>query len=111
MQSRSKSEYNACMKTVKVSIQDANTLVLLEDAQKGDLVDLKSIHETDIDKSAIDVLIKSIRNSEFLSQLEDAKRSIEKEKELEAKLKEREIIERAKDAIAKKRSRNCRAKY
>ncbi len=90
------------MKTVKVSIQDANTLVLLEDAQKGDLVDLKSIHETDIDKSAIDVLIKSIRNSEFLSQLEDAKRSIEKEKELEAKLKEREIIERAKDAIAKK---------
>ena len=35
------------MKKVKVSIQDENTLVLLEDAQKGDLIDLKSIHETD----------------------------------------------------------------
>ncbi|HEX9008263.1 MAG TPA: hypothetical protein VF837_03330, partial [Patescibacteria group bacterium] len=90
------------MKTVKVSIQDANTLVLLEDAQKGDLVDLKSIHETDIDKTTIETLIKSIRNTEFNSQLEDAKRNIEKEKELEAKLKEKEIIERAKDALAKK---------
>lgn len=31
-------------KTIKVSIQDENTLVLQEDAKKGDLIDLKSIH-------------------------------------------------------------------
>ena len=41
------------MKKVKVSIQDENTLVLLEDGSKGDIIDLKSIHETDIDKTTI----------------------------------------------------------
>ena len=90
------------MKTIKVSIQDENTLALLEDAQKGDLIDLKSIHETDIDKTNIDNLIKSIRTEEFNIQLEAAKRSIEKEKELEAQLKEKDIINRAKEALTKK---------
>lgn len=90
------------MKTIKVSIQDEHTLVLLEDAQKGDTIDLKSIHETDIDKSSIDSLIKSIRTEEFNTQLETAKHSIEKEKQLEAELKEQEIISRAKEALSKK---------
>ncbi len=90
------------MKTVKVTIQDENTLLLLEDGQKGDVIDLKSIHETDIDKSSIDKLIKSIKTDEFNTQLEAAKRSIEEKKELEAKLKEKEIVDRAKDALAKK---------
>lgn len=90
------------MKKIKVSIQDENTLVLLEDAQKGDLIDLKSIHDTDIDKSTIGELIKSLRNEDFKTQLESAKQNIEKEKELEAKLKEKDIIERAKEALNKK---------
>jgi len=90
------------MKTIKVSIQDEHTLVLLEDGQKGDLVDLKSIHETDIDKSSIDILIKSIRTDEFNNQLETAKQNIEEKKRLEAELKEKEIITRAKDALTKK---------
>jgi len=90
------------MKKIKVSIQDENTLVLLEDAQKGDLIDLKSIHDTDIDKTTIDGLIKSLRNDDFKIQLESAKQNIEKEKELEAKLKEKDIIDRAKDALNKK---------
>ncbi len=90
------------MKTAKVSIQDENTLVLLEDAQKGDLIDLKSIHETDIDKSSIDNLIKSIKTEEFNSQLESAKHSIEEKKELEAKIKEGVIVDRAKEALNKK---------
>lgn len=90
------------MKTIKVSIQDENTLILLEDAQKGDMVDLKSIHETDIDKTSIDNLIKSIKTAEFNSQLESAKQNIEKQKELEARLKEKDIIDRAKDALNKK---------
>lgn len=90
------------MKKVKVTIQDENTLVLLEDAQKGDLIDLKSIHETDIDKSSISNLVQSIKTAEFDSQLEAAKRSIEKEKQLEAQLKEKDIITRAKEALTKK---------
>lgn len=90
------------MKKIKVSIQDENTLVLLEDAQKGDVIDLKSIHETDIDKASVDNLIKSIKTEEFNSQLESAKRSIEKEKELEAELKAKDIIAKAKEELTKK---------
>jgi len=90
------------MKTIKVSIHDEHTLVLLEDGQKGDLVDLKSLHETDIDKSSIDTLIKSIKTEEFNAQLEAAKQNIEEKKRLEAELKEKEIITRAKDALTKK---------
>jgi hypothetical protein len=90
------------MKKIKVSIQDENTLVLLEDAQKGDVIDLKSIHEANIDKASIDNLIKSIKTEEFNSQLESAKRSIEKEKELEAELKAKDIIAKAKEELTKK---------
>lgn len=90
------------MKKIKVSIQDENTLVLLEDAQKGDTIDLKSIHETDIDKSSIDALVKSIKNTEFNTQLEAAKRAIEKEKELEAELKTNEIVSKVKEDLTKK---------
>ena len=43
------------MKKIKVSIQDEHTLVLQEDAVKGDLIDLRSLHETDIDKTSIEV--------------------------------------------------------
>lgn len=90
------------MKKIKVTIQDENTLELLEDAQKGDIIDLKSIHETDIDKTTIDILVKSIKTDEFNAQIEAAKRNIEKEKGLEAQLKEKDIINRAKEALAKK---------
>jgi len=90
------------MKTIKVSIQDENTLVLQQDAQKGDLIDLKSIHETDIDKASIKSIVNSIKMDEFNAQLNKEKLNIEREKELEAKLKEQEILERAKDTVTKK---------
>ncbi len=90
------------MKTIKVTIQDENTLVLLEDAQKGDVIDLKSIHDADIDKTNIDELIKSIRNDEFDRQLKIAKQNIEEKNKLEAEIKEKDIISRAKEALAKK---------
>lgn len=90
------------MRTVKVSIQDENTLMLQEDAQKGDLIDLKSIHETDIDKSTIASVVSSIKSDEFNAQLQKEIISIEREKELEAKLKEQEIIDRSKDDMSKK---------
>lgn len=87
------------MKKIKVSIQDENTLVLLENAQKGDLIDLKSIHETDIDKTTITSIIKSIKTDEFNTQLETAKKSIAKEKELEAEIKTKDIESKAKEEI------------
>jgi hypothetical protein len=90
------------MKKIKVTIQDENTLVLLEDAQKGDLIDLKSIHDTDIDKTTLNNLIKSIKTDEFNAQLESAKRSIEKEKALEVELKEKDIVNRAKEVMVEK---------
>lgn len=82
------------MKKVKVSIQDEDTLVLQEDGQKGDLIDLKSIHETDIDKSAITSVVNSIKKDAFEDALSKERANIEREKALEAKLKERELLER-----------------
>lgn len=90
------------MKNIKVSIHDENTLVLMEDGQKGDLIDLKSIHEKDFDKTTINSIIKSIRNTEFEAQVQSEKQRYEKEKLLEAELKEKDIINRAKEALIKK---------
>jgi len=90
------------MKTIKVSIQDENTLVLQEAAQKGDLIDLKSIHETDIDKATISSVVRSIKMEEFNAQLQKEKANIEKQKQLEIRLKEQEIRDSSKVMIAKK---------
>ena len=90
------------MKTVKVSIQDEHTLVLQEDGSKGDVVDLSSIHETDIDTSTIKSVVKSIKMDEFNAQLRKETENIERQKALEAKLSQQEIIDRSKDTLAKK---------
>ncbi len=82
------------MKTVKVSIQDENTLVLQEGAQKGDLIDLTSLHETDIDKTTITSVVHSIKNDAFNIELEKAAAAIAREKDLEIQLKERQLLER-----------------
>lgn len=71
------------MKTIKVSIQDENTLVLQEDGSKGDLIDLKSLHETDIDKSSIRNIVNAIERGEFEKEINarvaEAKRLAESE--------------------------------
>ncbi len=82
------------MKKLKVSIQDEYTLVLQEAGDKGDVVDLKSIHETDIDASTIAAVVNSIKKDAFDAELEKVKTTIEREKALEAKLKEQELLER-----------------
>jgi hypothetical protein len=81
-------------KRLKVSIQDENTLILQEDAAKGDLIDLKSIHETDIDKTTITNVVNSIKRDTFNAELEKVKTALTREKALEAKLKEQELLER-----------------
>lgn len=90
------------MKTIKVSIQDENTLVLQEDASKGDLIDLKSIHETDIDKSSIEGVVNSIKRDKLEEELKKALEAKEREYALQLQLKEKELRDRTKDTIVDK---------
>ena len=90
------------MKTLKVSIQDENTLMLQEDGQKGDLIDLKSIHETDIDKTTISSVVKSIKMNEFNVQLQKELANVEKQKALEAQLESQKIKDQAKSELTQK---------
>lgn len=90
------------VKTVKVSIQDENTLILQENAQKGDLIDLKTIHETDIDKDTITRVVHSIKREAFNAELRKATEAIERENELKLQLKEKEYADIAKDELSKK---------
>ena len=82
------------MKKIKVSIQDEHTLILQEDAAKGDSIDLKTIHETDIDASTIQSVINSIKRDAFETELAKARAAIEREKALEAQLGEQKLLER-----------------
>ena len=91
-------------KKLKVTIQDENTLVLQEDGAKGDLIDLRSIHETDIDRSNIANVISSIKNDAFEAEVAKARESIEREKTLEAKLNEQELQEKIKSLEQEKES-------
>lgn len=90
------------MKKVKVLIQDENTLVLLEDSLKGDLIDLKSIHETDIDKTTITNVVNSIKRDAFDAELQKEKEIIERENNLRLELKEKEYADRAKEDLSEK---------
>ena len=91
-------------KKLKVTIQDENTLVLQEDGAKGDLIDLRSIHETDIDRSNIANVISSIKNDAFEAEVAKVRQSIEREKTLEAKLNEQELQEKIKSLEQEKES-------
>ena len=92
------------MKKVKVSIQDENTLVLQEDGQKGDLIDLRSIHETDIDKTTIASVVNSIKKDAFNDALAKEINSLKREMSLQSQLKEQELLERLKSLEKDKES-------
>lgn len=95
------------MKKIKVSIRDEHTLELQEDGQKGDLIDLSLLHELDIDQSSIKNVVESIKKDAFEAELEKVRKTIEEQKELEAKLNEQKlsekitILEREKEAAVK----------
>ena len=93
------------MKTIKVSIQDENTLVLQESAQKGDIIDLKSIHETDIDKGSIESVVNSIKRDKFNEELNKALATKEREYELTLQLKEKELADEAKSVLIDKEAK------
>jgi hypothetical protein len=82
------------MKTVKVSIHDEQTLMLEEDGQKGDCIDLKSLHETDIDRSDLDAVLDALKNEAFEAEVAKQKLVVEREKALEAKLEQEKLLSR-----------------
>ena len=82
------------MKKIKVSIQDEHTLVLQEDATKGDVVDLTALHETDIDSTTIKNVVNSIKQDAFNDALRKERVNLEQKLALEAKLKEQELREK-----------------
>ena len=89
------------MKTVKVSIIDENTLSLLEDAEKGDIILLNNLHERDIDKSNISDIVKSKIQADVETKLEKLKAQMQEEKEKDLKVlalqKENELKEKFKE--------------
>ncbi len=90
------------MKKIKVSIKDENTLILSEDGSKGDIIDLKSIHETDIDKTTIASVVNSIKINKFNDELKKETDRIEHENKLKLELKEKEYADRAKESLSEK---------
>ncbi|QHN42648.1 DUF2130 domain-containing protein [Candidatus Mycosynbacter amalyticus] len=82
------------MKKIKVAIQDEYTLVLQEAANKGDTVDLRTIHETDIDTTTVKNVVNSIKKDAFEAEVAKVREAIEREKALEAELKERKLLEK-----------------
>ena len=90
------------MKKIKVSIHDENTLVLLENAEKGDIIDLKSLHETNIDKSTIDNIVKTIKMDKFQESLQEKTEFLKKEFEMQQKIKEQEWRENEQKKLQEK---------
>jgi len=84
------------MKKIKVSIQDEHTLVLQENGSKGDIIDLSSLHEVDIDQSTISSVVASIKRDAFDNEVAKVRQAIEREKALESKLKQQELEEKIK---------------
>lgn len=84
------------MKKIKVSIRDEQTLELQEDGLKGDLVDLSSLHDVDIDKSTIKTVVDSIKQDAFNAEVEKVRKTIEREKALEAQIERQKSLEKIK---------------
>lgn len=89
-------------KKIKVSIKDENTLVLLEAANEGDYIDLKSLHDLDIDKTSIENVVKSIKMDQFNAKLKEEALRIENDFKKDLALKERDFADRSKEQLSKK---------
>lgn len=89
-------------KKIKVSIKDENTLVLLESANQGDIIDLRSLHDVDIDKSTIEEVVKSIKMDKFNAELKKQTEAIERENNLKLEIEEKKYAEKAKEELSKK---------
>lgn len=69
------------MKKIDVIVKDKNTLVLVEDAKSGDVIDLTSL--TKFDKTAIEKTIEEGLDKVYNEKLNDVKSKLELEKNIE----------------------------
>ena len=69
------------MKKIDVIVKDKNTLVLVEDAKSGDVIDLTSL--TKFDKTAIEKTIEEGLDKVYNEKLSDVKSKLELEKNIE----------------------------
>lgn len=90
------------MKRLKVSIQDEHTLVLQEAGDKGDLIDLRTIHETDIDQSTIKNVVNSIKREAFIEEVNKETSLIKDKLAMEARLREQELAGQGKQLLSEK---------
>lgn len=79
------------MKKLKVSIQDENTLVLQEDGSKGDLIDLTTLHESDIDKTSIQNVVSSIKKDAFNEALRKETAALQREMQLKTEVDQQSL--------------------
>lgn len=68
------------MKKLHVTIQDEHTLILQEAGQPGDTIDLRTLHETDIDASTIASVVNSIKKDAFDAEVQKVRDALEREK-------------------------------
>ena len=61
------------MKKIKVLVKDKNTLLLEEDANKGDYIDLADL--SSVDMTSLESLINSEKNSLLNERIEEIKKS------------------------------------
>lgn len=66
------------MKKLQVLVQNKNTLVLLEDGRKDDLIDLSEL--ANVDLTALEEVIESGKDQVYQKKLNELKESFEKEK-------------------------------
>lgn len=93
------------MKKIKVSIKDENTLVLLEAANEGDIIDLTSLHDLDVDKTTITNVVNSIKRDKLNDEVKKQTQSIEKDFQHKLSLQERDLADKAKEELSKKESK------
>lgn len=77
------------MRKIKVSIRDEKTLQLQEDASKGDLIDLGSLHDLDADTSTIKNVVASIKKDILAKEVAKANQAFAEKTALEYALKEK----------------------
>ena len=74
------------MKKIEVIIKDKKTLELLEDASKGDIIDLEEINN--IDYTNIQMIIEKGKDDVYNKRFDEYKKNLDKQKENEIKVLE-----------------------
>lgn len=81
------------MKKLKVTIHDEHTLVLQEAGDKGDVIDLTTLHEADIDKATITNVVNSIKKDAFNDALRKETETLKREMSMQAQLSEKDLLQ------------------